>query len=103
MSAPASPLRIASTAEASSTILLTFRCLSPFRNQFVNQRCTRFYVLPDQALSALNTPFQSRDAKFVIFDAQYDFIADINPHGFTKRSRDDNPPVLIDPGSSFLF
>jgi hypothetical protein len=47
---------MASTAEASKTILFTFCCLTPFCNQFVNQRSPWFYILPDKALSSLDPP-----------------------------------------------
>jgi hypothetical protein len=69
---------MASTAEASNTILLTLRGLPPFGDQFLNQRGTRFYMPPDEALSSLDALFQSHDAQFVIFDAQDNFIANVD-------------------------
>jgi len=58
-------------------------------------------MLPDKALCPLNAAFECRDPQFVIFDAQYNFISDIDTERLAKRSGDDDPAVFIDTKSSF--
>jgi hypothetical protein len=58
ISAPGSLLSTAICADASSTTLLKFGGLAPFRNQIIHQGGAGLDIFPDQSLSALNSAFQ---------------------------------------------
>ncbi|OLC93469.1 MAG: hypothetical protein AUH86_16735 [Acidobacteria bacterium 13_1_40CM_4_58_4] len=58
---------------------------------------------PDKPLGPLDPPFQGRDAQFVVFDPQHDFISNIDSQCFAKGNGNHDSPVFIDPRSGFLI
>jgi hypothetical protein len=89
-------------AEASSTILFTFGGLAAFREQLVHQRCAGLYELPGAALSPLNAALLSRDAQFVVFDAQHNLISNPDAERFPKGRRDHDAAILVHSRSGFF-
>src|SRR5579863_4205168 len=103
LSAPGSRLSTARSAEASSTILFTFRGLTALRNQLVHQRGAWFYMPPDKLLCPLDAPLKGRDAQFVVFNSQHDLIADMYTQGLAEGCGNDDAAIFVDPGSGFVL
>src|SRR5579862_9882973 len=103
LSAPGSRLSRASSAEASSTILLTLGGLAPFGNELVHQRSTRLHVPPDQLLGAFDATLQSGDSQLIVFNPQDNFIARIDAQRLAKGGGDYYPTVFIDASAGFLI
>src|ERR1019366_3004454 len=101
-SAPGSSLRMASSAEASSTILLTFGGLAPFENQRVNQRDARLHMSSDEFLRLFDPVLHGDNLQFVFPQPQDQFISCANSQGVAKRCRDDDAPIFIHPHSCFF-
>src|SRR5690348_8248319 len=101
LSAPDSPFSTASSAEASKTILFTLGCPAALRDQLVNQRGTRPYMLADKPLRPLDPAFQGSDAQFVIFHSQNDFVAGIDAQRFAKLRGNHNTAIFIHAQAGF--
>jgi len=78
----------ASTADASSTILLTPGRLAAFGEQFVHQGCATFQVAAGTLTGALDAALLSSNAQFVVLQAEDDFVTDIDTQGPCGRKRE---------------
>jgi hypothetical protein len=77
--------------------------LAAFGEQLVDQRGAAFYVLPGAALRSLDTALLSRDAQFIVFDPQHNFIPNLDAERPTKCRRDHDAAVLVHTGSGFFW
>src|ERR1700751_1733039 len=88
-------------ADASSTILLTFRRLASFRDEFVCQGAAGFPVLSNAPSRALQAPIHRRDPEFVVFHSQNHFISGLDAKRFPIRGGYHYTAVFVDPHPGF--
>ena len=70
--------------------------------QFMDQRGARLQVLAGALLRALDAPLLGGDAEFVVFNAEHDFVADLDAEGFAKGRGDYDAAVFVNAGSKFF-
>src|SRR5580692_8390593 len=90
-------------ADASRTMSLISSGLPAFRDQFVRQRGSRLQISFGTLPSSLKTAPLRRDPQFVIFNQQYDLVADFDTESLTKLRRNDDSAVLVNSRSCFLW
>jgi len=76
--------------------------LAALGNSFVNHRNGWRNVFPYQFLRSDQTVRQSVYSQFIIFGTQDHYLDGLDAECTPKRSRDNNPPLLVDARMTFL-
>jgi hypothetical protein len=84
------------------SIRLPPRILAALGNPFVDQRNGWRNVFPYQFLRSDQTMPQSVYSQLIIFGTQDHYLAGLDAECTAKRSRDNNPPLLVDARMTFL-